>query len=79
MGARIICKAVGIEAQPLVIALEEFRLSAIEVMQQQKMSLGGGLEEQDQKDTLMVRLLEKEHNLINTTSKFMKSIKKAKF
>ena len=80
MGIQIICEAVSIEVQPLLAALEEFRLSAMEVMREQAKTLEGEAPEgQYDNIALMMRLSEKERSLISASVTFIKVIKHAKF
>lgn len=80
MSARILCEAVYVDVQPLVRALEEYRLSAIETMRRQKEFLGSESPEVAGESFVMkVDLAKKERDLVNETVALIQSLKRAKF
>jgi hypothetical protein len=80
MGARIICEVACIDVQPLVIALEEFRLGAIEIMRRQKDLLGNeNPDVQGENLVTKMTLADKERDLVNAAVAFTKMIKKTRF
>ena len=80
ISARIMCKSAKVDAQPFLLELQEYRLTAIEYMQWQKDLLEGERdEEKGENFVLKMNLAEKEHKLVDASASLLDSLKGAKF
>jgi hypothetical protein len=80
MGARIVCGAVNIDVQPLVTALEEYRTSALNTMQQQRDRLQNvKVKPEIENSTNKLDYQNNEDNLVNVSIGIVKSLRKARF